>query len=699
MKASLIFLHPVFISLVLTIAISLLFLPDYTKYTVEVQDQIKTFAGSEIYMYDDLDANGYSDRIQTAVYSNGTHCVTVMFEPGIFFQEWDFRGHFRFAKKTYLFTGDYDVNNRKEMYLFSLSHDSILLHIVTDLFNNKPVFQTRFITRVAMVNDSAHVEIAQGEMEDMNGDGFRELIFAVNAGFSLYPRAVFSYDIKNDSLARSPEWGYFTGQITQADINGDGRREIMVNGYATTNFRNKVVEYTDENCWLIALDQNLKFLFPPVQFPDSGYSGLAVWPILNKYGFSGLYGFYLPPLLSNKNSRLIRFDNTGRILRSKEVPGFRFFKTTGSHHIRVKDQYMIGIVDDEGKGVLYDTSFNLVREITLPFPYISFWNMDLNGDKAFEEVVLDQTKNRLYIYHDDFRDIVSTPINLGGGEMHGYLKKEPGKRPILAVCEGNNVFLIVYRSNPLYFLRWIIYAGIFLSILIFIYIIRIITRQQVQKRYETVRKINELQLMVVRNQMDPHFTMNAINSVIGAIHREEKEAAAQSLVYFSRMYRALVLSGDKTDRTLEEEVEFARNYLELERFRFSNKFEYRINIGEDVDMGLKIPKMIIQSPVENAVKHGLLPKSDKGLLTITVEMIESRLVIEVEDNGVGRNRAAENVTEGTGKGLKIMDEFLKLYQSMQKIRIQWEILDLTDEAGNPSGTKVIMKLDFGTSKI
>ena len=56
--------------------------------------------------------------------------------------------------------------------------------------------------------------------------------------------------------------------------------------------------------------------------------------------------------------------------------------------------------------------------------------------------------------------------------------------------------------------------------------------------------------MVVRNQMDPHFTMNAINSVIGAIHREEKEAAAQSLVYFSRMYRALVLSGDKTTELL-----------------------------------------------------------------------------------------------------------------------------------------------------
>ena len=247
MKASSIFLHPVFIALILSLAISFLFLPEYTKYTVQVTDQIKNFAGSEIFMYDDLDENGYSDRIQTAGYSNGTYCVTIMFEPGIFFQEWDVRGHFRFAKKTYLITGDYDGNSRKEMYLFSLSHDSILLHIISDLFSNEPVFQTRFITQVATINDSAHVEIARGEMEDMNGDGFKELIFGVNAGFSLYPRAVFSYDIKNDSLARSPEWGYFTGQITQADINGDGRREIMVNGYATTNFRNKVVEYTDEN--------------------------------------------------------------------------------------------------------------------------------------------------------------------------------------------------------------------------------------------------------------------------------------------------------------------------------------------------------------------------------------------------------------------------------------------------------------------
>jgi two-component system sensor histidine kinase YesM len=71
------------------------------------------------------------------------------------------------------------------------------------------------------------------------------------------------------------------------------------------------------------------------------------------------------------------------------------------------------------------------------------------------------------------------------------------------------------------------------------------------------------------------------------------------------MFRSLVLSGDKIQRSLAEELEFSRNYLELEKFRFRDRFDYRIEIDEQVNLNMLVPKMIIQSPVENAVKHGL----------------------------------------------------------------------------------------------
>ena len=102
------------------------------------------------------------------------------------------------------------------------------------------------------------------------------------------------------------------------------------------------------------------------------------------------------------------------------------------------------------------------------------------------------------------------------------------------------------------------------------------------------------------------------------------------------MYHSLVLSSDKIKRSLQEEIEFTENYLALEQFRFRDRFRFIIEIQPDVDMNAEVPKMVIQSPVKNAVKHGLQHKGGAGVIRITIRNEEKSLVIEVADHGIAR---------------------------------------------------------------
>jgi LytS/YehU family sensor histidine kinase len=198
--------------------------------------------------------------------------------------------------------------------------------------------------------------------------------------------------------------------------------------------------------------------------------------------------------------------------------------------------------------------------------------------------------------------------------------------------------------------------------------------------------------------------MNAINAVVDAINREEKEQARDNLLHFSKMYRSLVLSADKIKRSLREEIDFTENYLALEKFRFGNRFTYNIRIDPDVDLGWEVPKMVIQSPVENAVKHGLRTKDvgcgawdvgrgtegEGGFILIRVRNEERALVLEITDNGVGREAAAKEGKTSTGKGMEIMEQFFDLYHKITGIRVQSNIMDLRDETGKAAGTKVVV---------
>jgi sensor histidine kinase YesM len=162
------------------------------------------------------------------------------------------------------------------------------------------------------------------------------------------------------------------------------------------------------------------------------------------------------------------------------------------------------------------------------------------------------------------------------------------------------------------------------------------------------------------------------------------------------MVRSLLVSSDKLTRSLKEELDFVKNYLELEKTRFTEVFSYAVSIEDHINQESVIPKMIIQLHVENALKHGLLPKKSGGFLDISVSSEGEYLLITITDNGIGRNLASKNISQSTGRGMKILAQFFETYNKHNKNQLKQEIVDLYDGERNPAGTmvKVFVPVEF-----
>ena len=561
--------HPLFLSILLTAVIAWFFLPPVNKYNLRITEQV-TQKDNLFEYYDDLDGNGYSDKLVFHSYADQFSGVTVHFNPRLYLAEWDFRGLFNFMINSYFLTGDYDGNGQKEIYLFTVSNDSLFLHGVLHPFEKNPSVISRFIEVVGngMKNEKLHFNIVQGGLEDLNQDHFKELVFAVNFGISTIPRYVFSYDIKNDVLSRSPKNGYHITKLSLEDINGDGTREIIVNGYASQNYTDTLTfPINDLCCWLIVLDRNLQFAFDPVRIPSYGYSEMTTLGIMNKSGCKGLFSFYFPPLQTRKGMTLFHFDQNGKTISRKNFPEIKYGEYTPPFVAFRKNTPLLAIGTTSGMLYLFDTLFQTVSTQTIGIQLSEFGTKDLDNDHADEIVFLDHHQNNAAIFRHDLSDPVILPILLDNSSKTVLsVINEPGKAPLLSISSGVHQYLLLYTKNLYFYYRWAVYAGIFLSIYLLILLIGNTQRLRIEKIRRTEKKITELQLKIVRNQMDPHFTLNAINSVIDAVNREEKQQATDNLLHFSQMYRSLVLSADKIQRTLKEEIEFTENYVSLEKF-------------------------------------------------------------------------------------------------------------------------------------
>lgn len=251
-------------------------------------------------------------------------------------------------------------------------------------------------------------------------------------------------------------------------------------------------------------------------------------------------------------------------------------------------------------------------------------------------------------------------------------------------------------TKPYWQTTWfqLIVAIFFLSFSSFITYLYIANRRKKQlEKIKNDKKITELQLNSLKGQMDPHFTFNIINTIVSIIYKGQKEEAIKGFTKFSNLLRNVITSPETSYRTIEQEIDFVSNYLELEKFRFKEKFDFIIEIDSNINQYLFVPKMLIQTHTENAIKHGIMHLKNKtGKLLISIKSDVNDIIIVIEDNGIGRTMANNLSKTSTGLGIKIINSYITLFNKYNKEKIQQLIKDLYDEDSNPAGTLVTIKI-------
>jgi ligand-binding sensor domain-containing protein len=236
------------------------------------------------------------------------------------------------------------------------------------------------------------------------------------------------------------------------------------------------------------------------------------------------------------------------------------------------------------------------------------------------------------------------------------------------------------------FLAWIIYSQRIKSI-----------RRQEKNKADIEKKIAEARSTALRAQMNPHFIFNSLNSIQHLISESNKEDAHKYLSKFAKLMRRVMENSNSNMNTVSSETEMLELYLELEALRFTNKFTYRIQTGNDPSiLNLKIPSMLLHPFVENAVIHGLLNKPEPGHLSITLNKNNAQLNCVIEDNGIGRKAAylikTKKMNSHRSMGLKVTEDRIKMIEIISNKKAQVKITDLVDLNGLALGTRVIIEI-------
>jgi ligand-binding sensor domain-containing protein/anti-sigma regulatory factor (Ser/Thr protein kinase) len=279
-----------------------------------------------------------------------------------------------------------------------------------------------------------------------------------------------------------------------------------------------------------------------------------------------------------------------------------------------------------------------------------------------------------------------------------YEKLPPGKYCFQIISlnadqkENSEPLSINFRISPAFWeTPLFIISSVFLLIILTVVVTVVITRRSQQKKMERDQlnsELSRLQLNSVIKQFDPHFIFNVISSVGSLIMRGEKETAYDYILKLSSLLRTVLNEGSVTVKSLSAELDFVKRYCELQKLRFRDRLIYEIFVNENVDLQRDIPKMTIQTFVENSIKHGLENRMEGGKIEVKIENSRGGISITVTDNGIGRVAARRLNTNGTGFGLKIITGIFDEMNENNIDKSEIRITDMNTRDRNISGTEV-----------
>jgi signal transduction histidine kinase len=661
----------------------MLFLPPFgTRSSLQVD---KVDKGCSSNVYTDLNSDSISEVVRAGKgvpYYN----ILVMDNNLRVYDQWNLKDTIDLDMSDFFF-GNYDHDRYKEIYVFTYKDDSLFLNI-NEFFDPAGTKLDRiYLTKIRVVNKKVTSMIWPAGFFDTNGDGKDELFFSIQTGFGVEPRRLYSFDIAHRELKTSQLTGVICQFPKMVDSDGDGRPEIFglmgASGNSKTWF-----PFSDWSTWLMVFNDSLKLKFPPVEFP-----GLTNILEISSYTKDGFKGYVVSHNTGSADTNVIKprimfYSLDGKKIRERLFSDLGLNTFTRMVVLKNKNTDRIYLLGNEFLEL--NDQLGVIKKAKSPFnsSFDYSYIEDINFDGEDELLVYSLNEEKLVIFNADLKKIAETKLK-GAERMFRfshYSSKEHEKKIFLNAGGGYGYFLKLKRNN-FYYLGYLAYPGIYLLFLLFIILIKRINTLQVVQKESLNRRLVTLQLQGIKSQLDPHFTFNTLNSIASLIYLEDRHLAYDYMNKFTQLLRGLINDANRIYRSLGEELEFVTTYLDLEKLRFGDKFNYEIIIGEGVSQREQVPKLVLHTFAENSIKHGIMSKTEGGLLKIRAEKDNDYLILSVEDNGIGRAKA-EGQSASTGKGLKLTGEFYDILNQINKRPIKHFIIDLHSENGDSLGTRV-----------
>lgn len=246
------------------------------------------------------------------------------------------------------------------------------------------------------------------------------------------------------------------------------------------------------------------------------------------------------------------------------------------------------------------------------------------------------------------------------------------------------------RLIELRWMRWSLYFSLLIVVLAVVIAILIHKKNLLKQKQELL----QLQSRLFRSQTTPHFVFNSLMSIQTLLLDKNIEAASKYLIDFAKFIRSILQNTRNSLVPLDQEIALLKRYLSLEKLRFGDKFDVDFSVNIVAPEEIQFPPMLSQPFIENAIVHGLLPSDKQGLLKVEFTEINNIFFLIIEDNGIGREKAAikQKSNDYKSMAIEITKQRISIVEKRFKMKIGFELIDLKDEEGNASGTRVVFKV-------
>lgn len=360
------------------------------------------------------------------------------------------------------------------------------------------------------------------------------------------------------------------------------------------------------------------------------------------------------------------------------------------------------------------TGFRIFNELN----YREYYNGDtielsyFDNFFSFEFASLDfsNSSNLFYEYKLENINVTWTSTD-ADHRMSEYTNIQPGIYKFKVRVSSTNNFkdseetCIILIIKPPWWKTWIFRILLTLAILL---IISLIIRTQIKRirrnnefertMLEMEKKIFDTERKALRLQMNPHFIFNTLNAIQYFIFQNDKLSANKYISMFSKLIRQILINSQQNTILLKDDLNALELYIELELLRFENMFDFKISVFPDESvLDYYIPSMILQPYVENAIRHGLIHRKEKGFLQIIIKKeIAGRILCIIEDNGIGRDKAEEirlkTKPDHQSMGIQITESRLRLINKLYGSEMFISTFDLKDSQSNGIGTRVELNI-------